>query len=320
MCLTKTARTVSLFIVAVGLAINAPAQSFLTNGLVAYFPFNGDANDASGNGNHGVANAGVSATTDRFGTTNSAFLFDGVSGAIDISSLNTFQYRPITYSAWVVVKNYFPITVGHKFKAIVGRDKKFELNDGILGFFAEGLLGAVYQNTFLMWRGGGASGSDIPSSLAVPPTNVWLHIVYTHDANGRFGMYQNGVLMNTGNFTNLQNAVEPFRIGGCTGQGTYFWDDKLDDIRIYNRALSSNEVAELYAIESGPRVDLIKAVKPSFSYLWVGTNYQLQVSTDMNSWMNHGSPFTATNTSMVYPQYWDVENWGSLFFRLRTSP
>ena len=303
------------------LLCTAQADNWLTNGLVAYYPFNGNAEDASGNGNHGAANAGVSATTDRFGRTNSAFLFDGVSGTIEISSLNAFQYRPITYAAWVVVKNYFPITLGHKFKSIVGRNKKFELNDGILGFFADGWYGSEpYQNTIVMWRGGGNSGSDTPSTLAVPPTNVWLHIVYTHDADGRFAMYQNGSLMNTGIFTNLQNAVEPFKIGSCTDQGMYFWDDKLDDIRIYNRALSSNEVAQLHAIELGPRVDLVKAVKPAFSNLWPDKNYQLQLSGDMNTWTNQGTPFTATNSSMVYPQYWDVNNWNDLFFRLQIAP
>jgi hypothetical protein len=94
----------------------------------------------------------------------------------------------------------------------------------------------------------------------------------------------------------------------------------IDDVRIYNRALSSSEVAQLYAIESGPRVDLIKAVKPSFAYLSLGTNYQLQVSGDMSTWTNQGAAFTATNSSMVYPQYWDVDNWSKLFFRLQVSP
>jgi hypothetical protein len=75
------------------------------------------------------------------------------------------------------------------------------------------------------------------------------------------------------------------------------------------------------AVESGTQVDLIKAVKPAFSYLFVGTNYQLQVSTDLTTWTNQGSPFTATNNTIVYPQYWDVDNWQSLFFRLRqTTP
>jgi len=66
-----------------------------------------------------------------------------------------------------------------------------------------------------------------------------------------------------------------------------------------------------------PSLTLVKAVKPSFSNLTLGTNYQLQVSTDLNSWTNQGAAFTATNSSMVYPQYFDVDNWNQLFFRLQ---
>jgi hypothetical protein len=98
------------------------------------------------------------------------------------------------------------------------------------------------------------------------------------------------------------------------------FEGRIDDIRIYDRALSCSEVQQLYVYESGPRVDLIKAVKPSFSNLTLTTNYQLQVSADMNNWTNQGSAFTATNTSMVYPQYWDVDNWKQLFFRLQVNP
>ena len=94
----------------------------------------------------------------------------------------------------------------------------------------------------------------------------------------------------------------------------------LDDIRIYSRALSSNEVAQLFAIEFGPRVGLIKAVKPSFSNLMLGTNYQLQISGNLNNWTNQGSAFTATNASMIYEQYWDVDYWDRLFFRLQVAP
>ena len=95
---------------------------------------------------------------------------------------------------------------------------------------------------------------------------------------------------------------------------------KLDDVRIYNRALSSNEVQQLYAYEYGPHVNLIKAVKPSFDGLALGTNYQLQLSADMSTWTNEGFSFTATNSNMIYPQYWEVENWGQLFFRLQLAP
>jgi len=70
----------------------------------------------------------------------------------------------------------------------------------------------------------------------------------------------------------------------------------------------------------GWQLGLVKAVFPTFSDLRVGTNYQLQSSSDMNTWINQGSPFTATNPAMVYPQYFDVEGWNQLYFRLEVAP
>jgi probable HAF family extracellular repeat protein len=70
----------------------------------------------------------------------------------------------------------------------------------------------------------------------------------------------------------------------------------------------------------GLQVGLIRAVTTSFSDLLVGTNYQLQVSGDLNTWTNQGPVFTATNPASIYPQYWNVDSWSQLFFRLRVSP
>ena len=55
----------------------------LSDGLVAYYPFNGNADDESGNGNHGTVN-GATLTIDRFGNENSAYSFDGIDDYIDI--------------------------------------------------------------------------------------------------------------------------------------------------------------------------------------------------------------------------------------------
>jgi probable HAF family extracellular repeat protein len=70
----------------------------------------------------------------------------------------------------------------------------------------------------------------------------------------------------------------------------------------------------------GLQIGLIKAVTTSFSDLLIGTNYQLQVSSDLSNWTNQGSPFTATNPALAYPQYWNVDNWNQLFFRLQVAP
>jgi hypothetical protein len=70
----------------------------------------------------------------------------------------------------------------------------------------------------------------------------------------------------------------------------------------------------------GLQVGLVKAVKPSFSDLLPGNNYQLQTSGDLITWTNQGSPFTATNPVMAYPMYFDVDNWEQLFFRVEVTP
>ena len=62
------------------------------------------------------------------------------------------------------------------------------------------------------------------------------------------------------------------------------------------------------------------AVAPSFRGLVLGAHYQLQVSTDLNTWSNMGPVFTATNTSEVYFQPFGVKDWNRLFFRLWSSP
>jgi hypothetical protein len=73
----------------------------IDDGLIAYYPFNGNANDESGNGNDGIAN-GVVLTEDRFGNPNNAYDFDGVSSVVDLG--NQFGFQPndaFSVCAWV---------------------------------------------------------------------------------------------------------------------------------------------------------------------------------------------------------------------------
>jgi hypothetical protein len=70
----------------------------------------------------------------------------------------------------------------------------------------------------------------------------------------------------------------------------------------------------------GLQIGLIKAVRPSFSGLVFGVDYQLETSEDSNTWTSQGAPFTATNVTMTYPQYFDVENFNQLFFRVQVAP
>ena len=91
----------------------------------------------------------------------------------------------------------------------------------------------------------------------------------------------------------------------------------MDDVRIYSHAFSGAEVRQLYQIESAPGpLGIGKAVFITFTNLIIGNYYQIQVSTDLNNWTNYGAPFTATTNSMTSSNYWPVNDWNQLFFRL----
>src|SRR5215213_3532134 len=93
-------------LVVAAFSITAAAQTNLTNGLVLYFPFDGNANDASGHGNHGVVN-GPTLETDRFGRSSSAYKFTALGDYIITSNTNGIPVstNDFTVSLWVNVMN-----------------------------------------------------------------------------------------------------------------------------------------------------------------------------------------------------------------------
>ena len=77
-----------------------------TNGLVAHYTFTGNANDVSGNGNHGVALNGATLTTDRFGNPNGAFAFDGIDDHIVVNDSVSFDFnQAVTFSVRLFTEN-----------------------------------------------------------------------------------------------------------------------------------------------------------------------------------------------------------------------
>ena len=311
---TKLAYTGSLLIVGLGLAVNGYSQSFLTNGLVAYYPFNGNANDASGNGINGTV-YGATLTTNRFGTPNAAYYFGGAAYITAPLNITVFG-GDFTVSVWY---NAFDLANGWL--------SMLDAEDGVNYAFVLDIAGET-SGANIGWLGAGstyapASGCWAVNSGRAVPVNTYSQVVITK-AGTTVTMYLNGQVVSTGPVTHAIPTSGQFitigRLDVAVYSEAWTFHGVLDDIRIYKRAFSTNEVQQLYAIESGPRVDLIKAVKPSFSNLTLTENYQLQVSGNMKTWTNQGSPFTATNTSMIYPQYFDVDNWNSLFFRVQSVP
>ncbi|MFC1853526.1 hypothetical protein ACFL27_25325, partial [candidate division CSSED10-310 bacterium] len=92
--------TIIIYFMLYFLLISPPCAADITTGLVAYYPFNGNADDESGTGNHGTVNGAVLAT-DRFDQPDSAYSFDGLNDYISIPHHATLNVSNSTFSAWV---------------------------------------------------------------------------------------------------------------------------------------------------------------------------------------------------------------------------
>jgi len=212
-----------------------------TNGLVGWWGFNGNAQDGSGNGNHGTVN-GATLTTDRFGNPNGAYDFDGVDDYIQLQS--PLLNNAITISFWAYDDGGYPNTY-----SINPRYVSSEFCNG--GFaLVNNVVNSPNGIFFARNRG---SSSDALFSTVSPAYQVNQNIVFTYDGNvGKF--YINGNLVssinNTGNITTSANLF--FGKSGCNNAGQMIdaFNGKLDDIGIWNRALTQQEITNLYNANS----------------------------------------------------------------------
>lgn len=293
------------------------AQSFLTNGLVAYYPFNGNTKDLSGNGNNGAA-SNVVFSIDRFGYSNSACLFNGTNSFILVKNASTLSPTgDFSVSVWIHPDSLqtLPMMVLSKSQAYNDSDSSWFISCEPSGFGYPQCVQFQANPNF---------GPDSPS---IPFTSVgsWHHLIFTYSRTSSIcASYLDGSLVDTRSenySTNNPNRVLTIGCQQALVGYTWFFNGSIDDIRIYNRKLSAADALSLYQIEQAQTLKLNKAVWLSFSNLRNGTNYQVQVSTNLGtSFFNSGTPFTATNSTMNYPFYWNVEAWDQMFFRLQAIP
>ena len=223
-------------------AAQAQVPSYVpTNGLVGYWPFNGNANDESGNGNNGTVN-GATLAADRFGNANSAYSFDGVGNYIGNSS-NNLPSSTRSISVWFFANNLDggPAILGYG-GSTCGTSFFIAINQPPL------------PNQII--NQGHCLADNLTSTYTVSPINDWYHLVITSDNNGTTH-YLNGNLISSNSIfisntytlnkdfaigTNVNpNGIMPYVDGNQT-----WWNGSLDDIGIWNRALTADEVLALY--------------------------------------------------------------------------
>ena len=235
-----TLLTLTTALLAISLT-NATAQSYLTNGLVAYYPFNGNANDASGNGNNGTVN-GATLTEDRFGITNTAYSFNGIDNYIGFAGVPTSQVDNWTMTAWVKPESLSQPESLNQVEVAVTMGYNDPINGDGYAFCINGPGEATEGELFGIFGG----VAWINSGFTITSTNHWYQLVMLR-SSGVTSFYVNGV-STPDSTTTSPSTPTSFRIG--SENGLRFFNGAIDDVRIYNRALSLNEVAQLFAMET----------------------------------------------------------------------
>jgi hypothetical protein len=208
------------------------------NGLVGWWPFNGNANDESGN-NLNANVIGANLTSDRFGNANQAYSFDGVDDYFDVG-IN--QMDSFTVSLWIK-NNSFSST------GIIWQHKNNCNRGG--GFMLMQINGNIRFYTYNCGEcsPGGCGNIVDQSNLFTLNLNEWYHILLTKTNLGQIKLYVNStqVVQFTNTITNLNFGVQPFSIGKWHDvPDLYFTNANKDDIGIWNRALTECEIQDLY--------------------------------------------------------------------------
>lgn len=203
-----------------------------SNGLLAWYSFTGNANDVSGGtGNNGTIN-GATPTTDRFGNANSAYNFDGVNDNILVqmnSTLAPSGKQNYTYSLW--------------FQGNPG--------DGVLMQIFTGTSGANISNYDLAYNISQINFNHYPfinNTLSPDTTSryVWTNIlVDVNQVNDTVKFYKNGIYWYKGQISTLEPSAGLLSIGALINN-TGAFEGKIDDIGIWGRSLTQQEITDLY--------------------------------------------------------------------------
>jgi hypothetical protein len=196
--------------------------------LIAYYPFNGNANDESGNGYNGTIN-GATLATDRFNNANSAFHFNGIDNDISTEVIHTWKDQ-LTVSFWIKPDENLNSTSERE--NIIGNywsTFQFYYNNGKLWF-------ELYDVNH---------GVSFYSILVDLLSTNWYHISLSSGINSPVLVYINGAVSNIGIAPPTFDKKDAKIIIGRE-ESTFFFKGKIDDIRIYECALDSSEIRSLY--------------------------------------------------------------------------
>ncbi len=226
---------------ATGIGQSSPLLPSLTSGLVLYYPFNGNATDASGNNLNGTVYGGVTPAADRFGNASGAMKMDGFSGYVDAPDGVYFNGSDFTVTAWIK-------TASNGNSARVFDFANGQANNNVLLTYTSGTNGMPSATVY----NGSTQIGYISSTATQTPLNQWAHLALTF-SSGIGSIYINGSRVALGNMTTPQNVLRTLNfIGRSQWVVDAYADATFDDFRIYNRALTTNELMSLVLQQPDP--------------------------------------------------------------------
>ncbi len=211
--------------------IMAQVPSYVpTNGLVAYYPLDGNANDYSGNIHNGNINGNIIATSDRFGNANSAYQWQSPdfnsNDYIDIGYFFNELTNKISISTWVFLDCSQP-------------------NHRIISTGEQGLMCYQVQNNLIQLKAAYDSAGGVWPSNQFINKNAWHHIVFTADS-GVSKFYIDGQLTDSATNTTGSLSTYIWNIGRKSTNSYDGFCGKIDDICLYNRVLTQQEITNLF--------------------------------------------------------------------------
>ena len=299
---------------AVGLSLSASVWAQVpsyvpTNGLVGYWPFNGNANDESGNGFNGSV-SGATLTNDRFGNANKAYSFNG-NNFIGIAHNNAFNMQQGTWSVWVK-KNAASSGNG---MYIFGKRDNSQHHITFNEYLGNG-------NGSIGWASGQATGGAGNSIVG-----GWHMLTIAYDqsiSTNNFKYYFDGIQVGI-------STIQPFSFVngdirfGIEVNNSYWqaFNGLIDEGIIYNRILTNSEILQLYngctgnEITSQPINSSINAgSNAQFNVGGVaGSTYQWQNNPLNNGWqnINNNTNYSGATTNTLTVANTSVSNHNQLF-------
>ena len=265
-----------------------------TNGLVGWWPFNGNANDESGNGNNGTVN-GATLTTDRFGVANKAYSFDGVDDFININSQPIISNFPSgqTISFWLKIAS-FP-TDGKEHYIF---DKSDNIGLPSVTFY-QSMISNYNNVNEMLYRyaataGSSSQGTSVP--FANIPLNQWFHVCFSTDLTNTKAYINGNLFLTYVHYASIGNTINPLKLGVRNGAPSTSapYNGNIDDFIIFNRALNTCEIQDLYNAQVNSVTGTI-SVSPNPASIGANvtlsstsnsTNVQWQNNPLNNGWQN----------------------------------